>query len=195
MARHTAIPMSNWPKNIDACVSCTGSADRYPHGARGNCARCNDILRHIRHVKAWDRNRPETLKHIPDDGTRIQSAQRSGPKFIKTGRLMTVAFSAAQFEKVRAEYLRQLERRLALFRSREEIRRLEFPVRGLEVEEKFQQLLALMRGVRRRDRVAYPQNASYINHHFDAAQRRVLYALLEEVIELVPWRGIDWGLV
>lgn len=165
--------MSNWPKNVDACLSCTGSADRYPHGARGHCVRCNDLLLYIRHVRAWNQNQPETLKRIAD-------ASR---------------YTDDQLEIIRAEHLRQLEARLALFRLREQIRGLEFPVSGLDIEEKFQKVLGLMSGIRRRDRVRYPQNASYISQHFDADQRRVLYALLEEVIEMVPWRGINWMLV
>ncbi len=108
---------------------------------------------------------------------------------------MTLGYTPAQFENLRAEYLRQLNARLALLLSREQIRRLEVPVSGLDIEEKFQQVLALMRGVRRREPAGYPQNASYINHHFDDKQRRVFYALLEEIIEMVRWRGVIWGLV
>lgn len=187
--------MSDWPKGVDGCLTCTGSADTYRHGARGHCTRCNDLLLYIRQVKAWDQSKPATLKHIPDGGGRVASNGRTGPRFIKTGLRMTDAYSAAQFEKVRAEYIRQLESRLALFRLRELIRRREFPVSGLDVEDKFKQLLGLMRGTRRRDRANYPHSASHISHHFNAAQRRILYALLEAIIELVPWRGVDWGLV
>jgi hypothetical protein len=183
--------MSNWPKNAQACASCTGSPERYPHGARGNCARCYTIMRYIRDVKAWNRNKPETLKHIPEDGTRVESHGR----LVRTGRLLTAIYNAEQFEKVRREYIRQLEGRLALFLLREQIRRCEFPVQGLDIEEKREQLLTAMRGVPRRTRANYPANASHINLHFDEAQRRVLYALLEEVIECAQWRGIDWGLV
>lgn len=187
--------MSDWPKDTKACVSCTGSSRSYGHGARGACVRCNDIMTYIRQVKAWDRSRPETLKHFPDDGTRVASNDRSKNQFVKTGRLMTEGYSVEQFEKVRAEYIRQLERRLALLREREQIRRCEFPINGLDVEDKFRQLLVCVRGVRHHAIDNYPHNASYINKNFDDRQRRILYALLEEVIESVPWRGMDWGLV
>lgn len=187
--------MSVWPKNVEACATCTGSPERYSHGARGNCVRCNTVLRYIRDVKAWDRNKPETLKHIPDAGWRVELHDRSKPQFIKTGRLLTTSYSAEQFEKIQREYIRQLEGRLATFRLREQIRRYEFPVQGLEIEEKFKQLLAAMSGVPRRAKGNYPANASYINSRFDEIQRRVLYALLEELLECVRWRGVDWGLV
>ena len=168
------MPMSDWPHDIDACVSCTGSAERYRHGARGRCVRCDGIMRYVSQVKAWDINRPETLK-------RISKPYRSST-------------DAEQFEKVRDEYIRQLEERLVLLRQREWIRRCEFPVRGLDIEDKLKELLRVC-GVPRRERTKYPQKASHINSHFNDAQRRILYALLEEVIELVPWRGVDPNLV
>ncbi len=65
-------------------------------------------MRYIRQVKAWDINRPETLKHIT-------------PNRAPWGN------DAEQFEKVRTEYIRQLEHRLQSFRLREQIRRCEFP--------------------------------------------------------------------
>ena len=156
--------MSEW--DIDACLSCGGSASRYRHGARGDCARCHAIKVYIKQVREWDRTKPATLKHVPDDGFRVESTDRSKRRFVKTGRLITDSCSSEEFEKIRAECIRQLESRLHLLHTRESIRRRELPVRGLDVEEKLRQVLCHMRGVRRRDRKQFPHLANEVNTHF-----------------------------
>jgi hypothetical protein len=171
--------MSNWPKNIDACGLCTGSSAAYRYGARGNCARCHDILTRLRRVWGWNPNQPATLKGIPNDG------------YSGIARPITAGLNPQQFERYRDEHVRQLKSRLDLLRRREQIRRLEFPVSGLEIEEKLKQILRRMRGVRRQDADSYRHTASDIYDTFDDRQRRVLYALLEEIVEIVPERLID----
>src|SRR5260370_22057326 len=148
--------MSEWPQNIEACVSCSGSAHTYGYGARNNCARCHAIKAYIKQVREWDRTKLDTLKRIPDDGSRVASNDQSRPQFVKTGSRLTDSYNSEQFEKVRAECVHQLESRLNLLHTRELIRRREFPVSGLDVEEKLKQILGLMRGVRRRDREQFP---------------------------------------
>jgi hypothetical protein len=187
--------MSDWPIGVETCDRCTGSAHRYRHGARGNCVRCNEILKHLQRVAAWDTSRPETLKGISDDGTVIESRQRTGKRYVKAGRLATDALTPEQFERFRAEHVRQLEARLDLLRRREQIRRHEVPVSGLDVEDKFKQILGRLHGVRRQNLTDYPQNANEVNDNFNDSQRRVLYALLEEIIEAPPQPIIDWARV
>jgi hypothetical protein len=135
------------------------------------------------------------LKGISDDGTLIESRQRTGNRYVKAGRLATDGLTPEQFERFRAEHVRQLEARLDLLRRREQIRRHEFPVSGLDVEDKLKQILGRLHGVRRQNLTDYPQNANEVNDNFNDSQRRVLYALLEEIIEAQPQPIIDWARV
>jgi hypothetical protein len=77
---------------------------------------------------------------------------------------------------------------LKLLRRREEIRRYDLPIDPMDLEDKFRELQRLVRL-----KTEYPRKASYLKQHFDETQRRVLCSLLEEIIELVPWRGIGHG--
>jgi hypothetical protein len=43
-----------------------------------------------------------------------------------------------------------------------------------------------------RPKALYPRNASYINRHFNKEERRVLYGLLDEIEDHIPWKGIAW---
>ena len=101
---------------------------------------------------------------------------------------MTDHYNDDEFEIVRQQYIRQYRARLNLFRHREEIRRREMPVDALQLEEQFSRLLHLIR-----PKAKYPMNANMLGQHFDEAQRRVIYALVEEIIEKAPWNGIEWS--
>jgi len=177
--------MSDWPAYVEACKNCTGEPSRYAYGARGYCTHCYRIIKYIEDVRDWNRGCHATLKRIPKDGSFNPAVGYS-----KSTRLMTDSFTDEQFEICREEHIRQLERRLDLFRYREEIRRHEVPVDALSLEQKFAELLHLIRR-----KAEYPRNASYLNAHFNEAERRVIYALLEEIIEQAPWHGIEWSLI
>jgi len=36
-------------------------------------------------------------------------------------------------------------------------------------------------------------NASYLSENFNEQERRIIHALLEQMIERKPWRGIQWS--
>jgi hypothetical protein len=175
--------VTDWPEHLDACANCTGLASAYSYGARGYCSRCYRVIRHIEEVEAWDRKRPETLKRIAKDGMFDPAVG-----YRQSTRLITDGFNETEFTRFQKRIIRQLKRRLGLLHHREEIRRGEVPVSALMLEHKFAELLHLVR-----TKADYPRNASYLNRHFNQAERRILYALLEEIIEQAPWRGIDWG--
>jgi len=130
-------------------------------------------MRRIKKVEAWDQRRPESLDRVPLNG-------------MIDGHI-TDRYTIAEFEAFRRAHVRQFTQRLERLRLREAVRRLEVPVDGLSLEEKFAQLLRLLR-----PRARYPMNASYLNQEFNEHERRVIYALLEGVIEQIPWRGINW---
>jgi hypothetical protein len=136
--------MSDWPAHVEACKNCTGEPSRYAYGAHGYCNRCYRIKKRIEDVRGWNRSCHAT-------------------RYSKSTRL-----TDEQFEICREEHIRELERRLDLFRDREEIRRHEVPVDALSLEQKFAELLHLIRR-----KAEYPCNASDLNAHFNEAERRV----------------------
>jgi hypothetical protein len=175
--------MADWPRHVEACVNCSGEPSRHAYGALGYCNRCYRLIRHIKEIKAWDRSRRETLKRLPKDGMFDPAVET----YRTSNRLLTDSFTDDEFEICRMEYIRQLKRRLALLHYREKIRRREVEVTPLDIEHKFAELLKLIR-----PKAQYPQNANCINRHFNEAERWVLFALLEEVIEQAPWKGVEW---
>jgi hypothetical protein len=124
------------------------------------------------------------MKRLPKDGMIDPTVET----YHTTGRFLTDSLTDEEFEICRNEHVRLLKRRLALLRRREEIRRYEISVTPLDLEHKFAELLRLGR-----PKARYPQNASHINRHFNEQERRVIYALVEGVIEQARWRGISWS--
>ena len=175
--------MTAWPTKTEVCANCTVSSIRYSYGARGYCVRCYRLVRRIADVEAWDRARPESLKHIPENG---MCEMKDGCR--NTICLVTDSYNDGEFSRYQNRTIEQLKRRLLLFRDREGVRRHEAEVTPLMLEEKFGELL---RFVRRR--ATYPSHATYLGLHFNETQRRIIYALLEEIIEQAPWRGLDPG--
>jgi hypothetical protein len=172
--------MRQWPKGVEACSRCTGSADRYAHGSGRYCSRCYRLLRRIKRAEGWNQARRETLVGIAKSGM-YPAGQPDSP----LRGLETDPFSEEQFQKYRRSEIRQCEERLDNLRLREAIRRHQIPVEDLDLENKFRELLRLIR-----PKARYPDNANCFNRYFNQEQKRVLYALLEEVIEQAPPRPI-----
>jgi hypothetical protein len=177
--------MSEWPPHVEACKNCTGESVRYAHGSGEYCNRCYNLLKRIKDVQGWDRSRPETLKWIPIYKTYGADGRPNSSV------LFTNSLTDNQFEACRKNYIRKIEARLVLLRYREEIRRHEVEVNGLKLEETFSEILRLIRPTAfYQGKVSFPSYANYLADQFDEPQRRVIYALLEEVIEQVPWQGV-----
>jgi len=130
----------------------------------------------IEKLRAWERSRPETTpKGIPTWG--------------RGGRLITDNYTEERFESLRQSCIQQLESRLDLLRRRERIRRYELPVPGYCLEQKLGELLSLVL----RRRAEYSRIAYFLTETFTDEQRRIIYALLEQIVEQVPWRGINFS--
>lgn len=175
--------MSGWPWAIKACKNCTGGPLHHTYGARGYCNRCYRVIRHIERVKAWDRNRRETLRGIPKSSYDSAVGYRNSTVLITDGDIYT----DEEFEHCRKRHIDQLEKRLALLLEREKIRRLEVEVTGQHLEEKFSKLLRLIRPSAEYQRYSIYR---YLDDKFNEAQRRFIYAQLEEIIEQAPWPGV-----
>jgi len=70
-------------------------------------------------------------------------------------------------------------------RAREMMRSGATPVDPITIESKLARLLSFVR-----PKAKYPRNASYIAQHFNASERRVLYELLDDIEERVPWNRL-----
>jgi hypothetical protein len=134
----------------------------------------------VEKTEAWDRSKPESLSGIPKDGfVDADTGKRLG--------LVTDNFTDDEFAACQAEYIRQFKDRLKTLRIREAMRSGRLQVDALDIEHKLAGLLALVR-----PKALYPQHASYIGKHFNAEERRVLFTLLDDIEEQVPWRGLLW---
>jgi hypothetical protein len=168
--------MSKWPRNVGTCMTCTGSADRYAYGSGGNCRRCYVRLKRIKEAQGWDRNNQASLKGFPDS-LRYLVQQPEPPRVA----LVPDEVNAAEFQAYQKSFVQRQRLQLNTLRRREEIRRLEIKVEPLDLEYKFAEVLHLLR-----PKAQYPKYASLLADQFDEAQRRLIYALLEEIIEQVP---------
>jgi hypothetical protein len=156
-----------WPEKYQHCANCHCEPEHRSHGGRGHCSRCYRLVKGIETAKAWDQTRPETYDDEP---------------MLDVWKDKHKAFSVAK-----AEYIRQIKSRLGYLRTRNELRTGIREVTGLTIEYKFATLLRFLR-----PKALYPRNASYINRHFNEEERRVLYGLLDEIEEHIPWEGIVW---
>jgi len=86
-------------------------------------------------------------------------------------------------------YQKEWQRRLDNLRIDEQKRK--GPISGHDVERK---LISVARraGVRKNKRSLFSGHATLINEHFKPEQKSVLYGLLSDIDENIPWPGIDW---
>jgi len=155
--------MAAWPIRHESCANCKCSAGYRPYGGRGYCSRCFYLVKLIEDVNAWNRTRSETLRRLD--------------------RLVADNLSDDEFEIVRKDFVRQAKARLFCLHVRQMRRNGELAVEGLEIEHKLGKLLSFLR-----PKAEYPRHATHIGTHF-GEERRVLYGLLDDIEEHVPWRG------
>ena len=158
-------------KNRELCKNCYN-----PSGIRrrGYCGRCYDLVKRIEAAKKWNRLRPTTLERLPN----IYDPD-SKQFFLNT-------FSNDEFEIFRDEYVRQAQSRLKQLSLRGERRQGKIPVNPFDIER---QLVGILRLLRPKEK--YTRDARFIELHFDQEQRRLLYDLLAEIEEAIPWTGFD----
>jgi hypothetical protein len=88
-----------------------------------------------------------------------------------------------EFEIWRIEVIGQLETLLRWLRRREEL--YTGHVSGKDIEDQLGRILR-----RILPKADYPRDASVITHHFNKEHRSVIYKLLDEIEEQVPWEGL-----
>lgn len=86
-------------------------------------------------------------------------------------------------------YRKECQRRLDILRIDEQKRK--GPISGHDVEHKFISL-ARRAGVRKNKLSLFRGLATLINDQFSPEQKNLLFGLLSDIDENVPWAGVDW---
>jgi len=86
-------------------------------------------------------------------------------------------------------YKKECQRRLDVIRILEQKRK--GPISGIDVEHELI-WVARTAGVRKNKLSIFRGLATLINEHFKPEQKSVLYGLLSDIEENVPWAGVDW---
>lgn len=141
---------------------------RYRHKARGYCIRCYELIRRLENVSRWDMSDISTLKGYPKN---------------------SIFYSKNTFDKLKKGYTKQINERLQFLRIKEEQLKREL-IDPIDIEY---QLRRLARRAGARNRNILLGIAGCIKMHFPPKQRKVLYHLLNEIGENIPWEGIDYG--
>jgi|SRR5271157_386740 len=157
---------TKWSKKFDQCQQC--GTVRYNHVAKGLCTRCYRLVKKLEQVSHWDLSNPESLKGYIEGRT---------------------YYSADKFERIKSGVAREIQKRLEFLQTREKT--LSGPIYGLSIEYQ-------LAGIARRCGVKkdlFHGIATSVDHSFNMKQKKILYELLNEIEENIPWAGIDWMMV
>lgn len=159
--------IKTWSAKHEECKNC--NTTRYPQIAKGFCKRCYPLFLKLQRLQKWDLSNPKSLKDIPP----------SLRPFIKT---------QGHLDGFKLDAKKQIESRLNYLRMREE--KLKSVIKGIDVEHELQKIAR--RIVPSGDKL-YHGIASLIDHDFSVKQKKVIYILLNEIDEALPWKGIRYG--
>ena len=160
---HTEVKITkSWSEKHQKCENC--NTLRYPHIAKGLCKRCYPLKPKLQQLEKWDVSNPNSLKGIPP----------SLRPFIKTkGHLDGFKLDAKE----------QIECRLNYLRMREE--KLKSVINGTDIEYELRKIAR--RIVPGADKL-YHGIGTLIDHDFTVKQKKVIYTLLNEIDEALPWK-------
>ena len=149
------------------CTNC--GTTRYRLIAKGLCTKCYPLKHRLENFGKCDLSNPKSLKvFLP-----------SLLPFIRTKEVLNG---------LKADAKEQIEKRLSHFRWREE--KLDGKIDGIDLEY---QLQRIARMILPKERGLYHGVAGFIDDNFTMKQKKLLYSLLSEMEEKVPWRGIHYG--
>lgn len=157
--------MKRWAGQYVHCANC--GTVRFRHQARGYCTRCYGLILARQQIQGWDYAKPQTLKGYPGD----------------------LAFWDPKiFLRVRRELLSRIDERLAWFKARE--KQLARPARGTDIERQLHSI-ATQLGIKKSDLPRGLRPA--LDRSFNAKQKKILFELLNEIEEKIPWTLKAWG--
>lgn len=154
----------DWSKKYDKCINC--GTVRFRHKSRGYCTRCYTPIKKLKDVEKWNFEKPETLISYPKEPT----FQRE-----------------EVFHKIKKGFNKQYNRRLDELKYNEEY--LKRDITGHDLEFKIREVAKLC-GVD--GSLLFYGKANSFNSDFNDNQRKLLYKLLQSIIENKKWKGIDW---
>lgn len=154
---------NGWSKLYERCRNCKTSRRR--HIAGGYCTVCYRLSGKRDAVRAWDLAHPETLRGYPTDG---------------------IFHNPRTVERLRKGFLKQIDERLALLRTKEKILTSTVSGRFLEIQLRHLARLAGSRGADLHHGVG-----ALFDRKFGPKQRILLYRILLEIEESIPWSGVD----
>ena len=166
-----------WSRFHDACLNC--GTRRTPHEANGYCKRCWPMAERVRRAEKWNRSQPESMK-------RMQSIPRWTRDAIVAG-LDRRPWSDEEFERYRSELIRQYRGELTWLRELEQSRHER--VTGWNVEAQLRFVLSHV--CPKATRNPFHGIARNLEDRFDSGQLSIIYGLLLDLVDHVPWKGID----
>lgn len=154
-----------WSRKFEKCLNC--QSVRFNHRSRGYCKRCYPLIIKYEKVKLWDLKRPKSLVGYPNDG---------------------IFYTEDLFSKIQKGFIKQIKERLDDLKISEYI--LNGKVSGMNIVPKFQKI-AKLAGSRNKDFLWHAENL--FDHNFTPKQKKILYKILNDITEAIPWRGINWN--
>ncbi|MFA6973485.1 MAG: hypothetical protein WC238_01950 [Parcubacteria group bacterium] len=146
------------------CENC--ESDRFEIKARGLCKRCYPLVRKIETINKWRFSKPETLKYYPKE---------------------SLVYNEKDFKKIKSGFLEQFKDRLVHFKTIEII--LNGEIHGKNIIPLFQRISKLS-GNRNSDFLWHQEDL--FDHNFTPEQNKIIYKILNEIVESISWKGIDW---
>lgn len=159
----TKTSIKKWAQRFECCSNCTTT--RFPHSGLGYCSRCKSQIRAIQEAKAWDWKYPKTFRKWKPP--RNHTNNRFG------------------LERERDRRIRKANRRLTFYRVKEE--KLRSAIQGDDIFRQLQFLVYLIKGRRPSLRVGI---ANDLTKSFNLRRRKILFGILNEVIEALKLRGV-----
>jgi hypothetical protein len=163
-----AVRAAGWPDKYRQCENCGCAPTFRRYGNRGYCSPCNGMVKRIAELRSWDPTRPTVIQ-----GCLLKPS-------------VVDHYGEDEIEIIRQEYIRQGEERLSDLRMRNSMRKGEVPVDGVALRDEFARVLG---AVRQKSQPSL--HADYLAEVFGEEQRRVLFIVLDDIIEQILWRGFS----
>ena len=154
-----------WSRKHPACISC--GATRRKHKAKGLCSKCYLYAPKLQVINAWNYSNIDNLKYFPKEFLPVNQTK---------------------FDKIKLGLIKQYQNRLNNIKSVES--KLQGVVTGIDVEYMLQNIVALSKA---KDKNMFHSIAGTIDLNFNSDQKKLIYKLLNEIEENVPWKGINWA--
>lgn len=153
--------MKKWANKYDECQNC--GTTRFHHKAKGFCKRCYNLILKLDQVKRWESTNIRSLRGYP-------ASWPYDPDLIRRTKNM---------------FISQITKRLAYLKMKENLITDRIPVKGINIEYLLQSIATI---VNYNNKNIYHGIATGVDHEFDPKQKKILYRLLNNMLENIPWR-------